>query len=105
MKYKIIVSEIAQLDIANAAGYYEVKRKGLGRLFLLSVKHTFKLLARNPFGYMKIYKAVRRALTEKFPYAIFYKIDVEQKEVTVYSVQNTYQHPDCWKKKHPDLDF
>jgi plasmid stabilization system protein ParE len=95
--YRLIVSEVAKLDIADAFDYYEIKNKGLGRLFLLSVKHTFKILAYNPFVYMKIHKEVRRALTEKFPYALFYTIDEREKLVTIYSVRSTFRNPDSWK--------
>lgn len=97
MSYNVIVSEIAKLDMANAAEYYEVKSKGLGKVFLLSAKHTFKMLARNPFIYVKIYKEVRRALTAKFPYAVYYQINESKKLVTVYSVRSTYRHPEAWK--------
>ncbi|NER06957.1 MAG: type II toxin-antitoxin system RelE/ParE family toxin [Okeania sp. SIO3C4] len=97
MSYKVTVSEVAKLDMADAAEYYEVKSKGLGKVFLLSAKHTFKMLARNPFIYVKVYKEVRRALTAKFPYAVYYQINESEKLVTVYSVRSTYQHPESWK--------
>ena len=102
MKYSISVSEIAQFDIEDASEYYEIKRQGLSRLFLMSIKDTFKVLATNPFAYVKIYKEFRRALLKKFPYALFYKIDDENKEVIIYRVLCTYREPNTWKQKIVD---
>lgn len=102
MKYEITVSEIAQFDIEEATDYYEIRRKGLGQLFLLSIKDTFKILSHNPFTYIKIYKEFRRALTKKFPYALFYKIDETKKEVIILRVLSTYREPNYWKDNIED---
>lgn len=99
MSYSITISEIANSDIADATEYYEVSKQGLGRIFLLSLKDTFKMLAKNPFMYVHIYKQIRRALIKKFPYAVFYQIDEKEKEVTIYFVMSTYRDPDLWKKR------
>ncbi len=98
MSYSIIVSEIAQSDIEDATDYYEVRKQGLGRVFLLSVKDTFRLIGTNPLMYVKIYMEICRALTKKFPYAIFYKIDNSEKEVTIFRVLSTYRNPHLRKK-------
>ena len=98
MSYNIVISEIAQMDIEDATGYYEVRRKGLSRLFLLSIKDTFLLISRNPLMYAKIYKEIRRAVTKKFPYAIFYKINNQDKEVVIYRILSTYRNPTLWKQ-------
>lgn len=103
MSFSIVVSEFAQMDIDDATKYYEVKRQGLGRLFLLSVKDTFSLIAQNPLMYVKIYKEIRRALTKKFPYAIFYRIDKKAKEVTIYRILSSYRNPNLWKQSIDDI--
>ena len=69
------MSEIAQIDIDNTTGYYEIKRQGLWKLFLLSIKYTFRMIAQNPFTYVKIYK-----------------------EVTIYRILSTYRNPNLWKR-------
>jgi len=37
MSYSIVVSESADLHLKESVRWYEVQRKGLGRLFLLSI--------------------------------------------------------------------
>jgi len=54
MSYSVILSELAKNDIAEATEYYEVKRRGLGRMFLLALKDIFELIAQNPFIYIKV---------------------------------------------------
>jgi plasmid stabilization system protein ParE len=97
MSYDVIVSELAGYDIQEITDYYEIKQKGLGKLFLLSLKDTFRLLSLNPFIYVKVYKEIRRALTRKFPYAIFDKVDDNIKEVTIYTIVSSHRNPDLWK--------
>ncbi len=101
MSYKIIITELAQSDIEEAIGYYEVKRKGLGSIFLLSIKDTFKLLSTNPLLYVRVYSELRRALTKKFPYALLYDINEPAKTVTIFAVTSTFRDSKVWKKRIP----
>lgn len=104
MSYKVIVSELASYDIQEATAYYEIKQKGLGKLFLLSLKDTFKLLAKSPFIYMKVYGEIRRALTGKFPYAVYYKINEDDREVSIFTVISSYRNPETWKRRLDEMD-
>ncbi len=104
MSYNIIVSERAGYDIQEIADYYEIKQQGLSRLFLLSLKDTFRLLSLNPFIYIKVYKEIRRALTKKFPYALFYKIDEKDKEVTIFAILSSHRNPDLWKSRIEEFE-
>ncbi len=99
MSYKVIVSEMTGNDIQEIAEYYEIRQKGLSRLFLLSLKDTFNLLAKSPFIYVKVYKEIRRALTKKFPYAVFYKIDEENEIINIYAVISAHRNPEFWEKR------
>ena len=104
MSYKVIVSELAGYDIQEATEYYEIRQKGLGRFFILSLKDTFKLLARDPLIYIKVYGEIRRALTKKFPYAVFYRIDDENNEIAIYAIISSYRDPELWKKRIDEID-
>ena len=99
MSYNVIVSEIARVDIEDAVEWYSAKQKGLGQKFLYSVKDCLKLLVVNPLAFSKIYTEIRRVLTKKFPYALFYKIDRQEKLVTVYAVLHTSRNPELIGKR------
>ncbi|RLD67426.1 MAG: type II toxin-antitoxin system RelE/ParE family toxin [Bacteroidetes bacterium] len=100
MSYNVIVSELARLDIEDAIEWYSAKQKGLGQKFLYTVKDCLKLLVINPLAYSKVYKEIRRVLTKKFSYALFYKIDRQEKLVTVYTVLHTSRNPELIGKRY-----
>jgi len=99
MSYNVIVSEIARMDIEDATEWYATKQKGLGQKFLYSIKDCLKLLVINPLAYSKVYQEIRRVLARKFPYALFYKIDKQEKLVTVYAVLHTSRNPELIGKR------
>ncbi len=79
MSYNLFVTQEAELDIVEISQWYEQQKQGLSKEFLLSIKEVFELLIKNPFIFVKVYKEIHRALTKKFPYQLFYKIDNNKK--------------------------
>ncbi len=71
MKYKLVVTEDAELDIEDATDWYENEQKGLGRIYLNSVTNCFKAILRNPLAFVIIFHKIRKANTKKFPYSVF----------------------------------
>jgi len=104
MSYSVILSELAKSDIADATEYYEARRSGLGKAFLLCLKDTFEIIARNPYIYVKVYNDIHRALMNKFPYALFYRIDKLSNKVTIYTLLSTYRDPELWKNRIDEIE-
>ena len=98
MSYRILISERADLHIKESIRWYELQQNGLGKLFLLSVKDTLKVLITNPLSCAQIYLEIRRILTNKFNHALFYYIDGIKKQVVVIAVLHTSQNPEIWKQ-------
>jgi hypothetical protein len=48
MKYKVIISPEAEVDLKEAFSWYEDKRTGLGYDFLLQVDAEINFINRNP---------------------------------------------------------
>lgn len=94
MSFKIEVKEEARQDIADAMYWYASKVENLDKRFLKAVEETLLKIQQNPFAFKKVYKKFRQTAVKKFPYVILY--EPEQKNVVIYSVFNTWQHP---KKK------
>ena len=70
--HKLIIKPFAELDATDAANWYNDKREGLGDEFLLALDAKINAIQRNPNQFQLVYKNIRRALTERFPYGIFY---------------------------------
>ena len=94
MAFEIEVKEEAKKDIADAMGWYASKAENLDKKFLLAVEETLSRIKQNPSAFKKVYKKFRQTAIKSFPYVILY--EPESKNIVVYSVFNTWQHP---KKK------
>ena len=97
MAYKLLISPEAQEDIEFAAFWYELHKNGLGSEFILSIDAEINLISRNPLVYPKIYKHVRRAVINRFPYAIFYIVN--NKIINILALIHQSRNPKIFKKK------
>lgn len=94
MPFNIEVKDEARQDIADAMSWFASKLENLDKRFLKAVEETLYRIQRNPFAFKRVYKKFRKSAVKRFPYVILY--EPEQKNVVIYSVFNTWQHP---KKK------
>ena len=72
----------AERELADAYAWYEEQRPGLGEEFLACVEAALAQARRNPRLYQPVHRNVRRVLTRRFPYGIFYLVE-EQRLVIV----------------------
>ncbi|MGQ1948839.1 type II toxin-antitoxin system RelE/ParE family toxin, partial [Geofilum sp. OHC36d9] len=94
--YKLIIEPFAEEDAKDAANWYNEKRESLGNEFLLAVEAALNAIQRNPNHYQVIYKGLKRALTVRFPYGIFFT--VEENIIYVLAIVHTSRSPKVWKK-------
>ncbi len=93
MVFKIIISELASLEITESIEYYESRKKGLGKQFLNSLRMALAILKSNPELFSIKRKLVYREMPlAKFPFIIIYEII--ESEVVIYSVFHTSRNPD-----------
>jgi plasmid stabilization system protein ParE len=64
----------AEQDIEEAATWYEQQRLGLGREFLDEVLRVFERLSGQPALYPEVHRKTRRALTQRFPFCVYYRL-------------------------------
>lgn len=95
--HKLIIKPFAELDATDAAKWYNEKREGLGDEFVLALDAKINATQRNPDSFQISYKNIRRALTERFPYGIFFI--VEDENIYVLAIQHTSRSPQNWKKR------
>jgi toxin ParE1/3/4 len=90
-----IIRSHAERDIAEAYGWYEEQRTGLGADFLLCVEEGLARIQRAPEAYPVVHKDVRRLLIKRFPYGIFYV--VERSAIIVLAVFHERRDPAAWR--------
>ena len=97
MSRRLIVRPEAEAEMADAFDWYEDRVRGLGSEFLSCVDAAFCAILRSPQQYPRIHKIVRRALTRRFPYEVFFVED--DALVVVLSVFHAKRNPKQWQKR------
>jgi len=95
MRLPVRIREEAEVDLSDAAIWYEQQRLGLGQEFLGQVQSVLDSLPDHPNMYPVIHKTVRRALLGRFPFGVFYS--VERQFILVYAVMHARRHPHRWQ--------
>jgi plasmid stabilization system protein ParE len=95
MTFRVGLRDEAREDIEAAATWYETQKTTLGQAYLDEVQATFEALAERPLAYPQVYKAVRRALLQRFPYGIFYRFDGQS--VLVIAVMHARRDTSPWR--------
>ena len=99
MPHRIIIRQEAEADITDAAIWYHGQQTGLGGEFLAEVEAVLAAAALNPARYPRLRRRpdVRRALTKRFPYRIFFVR--RQSEIVVFRVLHGARQDREWTAK------
>ena len=84
----------AELEMLDAARYYNLQALGLGDDFLIKIDSAVQDIGSNPERWPIIRSNVRRRLVCRFPYALLYRVDPE--EIVIQATMHLHRHPDCW---------
>ena len=93
----MIIRPEAERDIVDAVGWYENQRRGLGDRFQKSLGRVLSQIDALPEMHRVVAKDVRRALTQPFPFAVYYRI--WEGDVVVLAVLHSRRHPEHWKAR------
>ena len=93
----VVIEPNADVDIAEAALWYEDQREGLGRAFLAQVDRILERIAERPLQFPEVEGGTRRALLRQFPYGVYFLPRAD--DVSVHSVLHLHRHPDTWKRR------
>lgn len=97
MTRSLVIRAAAEAEMAEAFDWYEARVPGLGSDFLLSVDAALNAIARNPRQYAVIHKNIRRALTRRFPYEVFFI--AEKTHIVILAVFHASRNPRDWQEK------
>jgi plasmid stabilization system protein ParE len=73
---KLVVRRAAKRDLAEARDWYEQRRPGLGRQLVEAVSESLDKIRGHPELYPRVSDRVRRARISRFPYGIFYLLEL-----------------------------
>ena len=94
---RLIIRPEAEAEMTEAFDWYEDRSSGLGSEFLLCLDAVFNSILRTPQQFPQVHRIVRRALTRRFPYEVFFVEDGER--VVVLSVFHAKRNPKRWQER------
>ena len=97
MDYELIIRPEAKAELLDIFQWYQEQRDGLGYDFKLCVDEVFSKIQRHPLTHKKVYRDVRRIVTKRFPFGIFYTF--ENNKITVLAVLHARRDPSKWKRR------
>lgn len=102
MPCQLIIRPEAEADISDAALWYNAEQPGLGTEFLEQVQICLHRAASNPYLFQRLRHRpdVRRVLTQRFPYRIFFVLG--DNTVVVFRVLHNARHDREWKRNVPE---
>lgn len=99
MSYKIKLLPIVHLDLRKAKKWYNDKSPTLAEAFKIEVNKEIDYVGEYPENYQQKYKELRQSLVTRFPYAIFYLVEEEKKQVIVFGVLHTRRNPEIIRRR------
>lgn len=95
MSFSVTIRPRARDDMRAARDWYEEKSPALAIRFGAEVDEVITTIEEQPLIHAKIYFDVRRAMTRRFPYALYFVVEGER--VTVLRVLHQARDPREWQ--------
>ena len=96
MNLPVILSPVADREFVEAAAWHE-RQTGRGEAFIEHVQKALDRLSRMPELHAIVYRDIRRARVQRFPYNIFYRILVDR--IEVIAVFHNKRDPKLWQSR------
>ena len=97
MTLHLIVSREAQADISDAVAYLRDVSPRLVERFGIELEAIYASVVEHPELYPVVYKNFRRALLHKFPYSVFYVVDMPI--VLIVGIVHQARDEETWKQR------
>lgn len=94
MKYSLLISAFAEMDLLDAMIWYEEQRVGLSSELELSLDAAFSTIQKSPLGFQIRYDDVRIAFIKRFPFGVHFII--EKNSIMVIGIYHTSRNPESW---------
>lgn len=94
---RIVLLAEAREDVLEAFRWYETERRGLGKIFRASLNEAIQRIRRAPLASPVVYRDLRRALVDRFPYGIFYRM--QPGIIVVVGIVHGHRDPSAWQRR------
>ena len=81
MSLPVVLRPEATKDAAEAIGYFDALRPGLGQAFLIQVQDVLLRISGMPEIHGIVWRNVRAARLRRFTYVVYYRVQADRLEV------------------------
>lgn len=96
---RLIYHPDAEMELIEAAQFYEQRVSTLGSQFLNAADIAIGAIQNDPERWSVIEADVRRYLMPRFPYALYYRVLSDH--IRVLAFKHNSRHPDYWRYSMP----
>ena len=97
MSRELIIRPEAEAYALQVFRWYNEQLPGLGQEFLAEVESAIEANRAHPEASRKVYREYRRALTRRFPYAVFYALHADR--IVVFAILHAARDPRLWRQR------
>jgi plasmid stabilization system protein ParE len=87
----------ARVEMLNAVDWYNAHASGIGDRFLGEIDTVVARLAENPRQFPVVFKDIRRARLHRFPYGLFFRVEVAG--IHVLACFHSNRDPRRWQER------
>ncbi|NIO39739.1 MAG: type II toxin-antitoxin system RelE/ParE family toxin [Burkholderiales bacterium] len=87
----------AELELIDAARFYEGRVAGLGTDFLAAVDKAVSQIVADPHRFPIVEGEIRRCRVSRFPFSIYFRLIDNTLRILV--INHHSRHPDYWKPR------
>jgi plasmid stabilization system protein ParE len=95
MKRLFSIHETAEIEINEAADFYDLESPGLGSIFIDEIQRSIEIIAQFPEAGPIIRGRVRKKPLVKFPFSLIYSIRSD--ELRLLAVAHQKRRPFYWR--------
>ena len=96
MTRRVVFRPEAAAEALDTRNWYEGRQPGLGVAFRKCLDDAIERLAKDPSQFRRVSGETRRALLDRFPYAVYFRATAD--DVVVLAVHGR-QHPLNWQQR------
>ena len=96
MTRRVVFRPEAVAEALDTRDWYESRQRGLGAAFRKCLDDAIEQLAKEPSRFRRVRGETRRALLDRFPYAVYFR---ETADGVVVLAVHGRQHPRNWQRR------
>ncbi len=96
-QFKIELSDEAENDFDKSYQFYANENEKIADSFYKQINNGFEKISQNPLANSKVYKEIRKHVTKKFSFVIYYQL--KDLIVQVIAIFHTSRNPSIWQER------